>query len=162
LGLPGEAVYFNSGVLLINLDAWWKNDIAGRIVDWLAANPEKIGLADQDAINACLCGAITPLADCWNLQIGIDSGPLPPARLGEAVLLHYDGAHKPWRFRFRGPGAAIFRASKRASPWRFTPPTFRLVYRLRKSLNKRLARWRLPSADQATISANRRAKASGP
>ena len=162
LGLPGEAVYFNSGVLLINLDAWRKNDIAGRIVDWLAANPEKIGLADQDAINACLIGQITPLADCWNLQIGIDSGPLPRPRLGEAVLLHYDGAHKPWRFRFRGPGAAIFRASKRASPWRFTPPTFRLVYRLRKSLNKRLARWRLPSADQATISANRRAKASGP
>jgi UDP-glucose:(glucosyl)LPS alpha-1,3-glucosyltransferase len=162
LGLPGEATYFNSGVLLINLDGWRQGDVAGRIVEWLAANPAKIGLADQDAINACLIGQITSLADCWNLQIGIDSGPFPAARLNEAVLLHYDGAHKPWRFRFRGPGAEIFRACKRASPWRLTPPTFRLVYRLEKSLNKRLARWRSPSGGQATISANRRAKASGP
>ncbi len=77
LGLPADAVYFNSGVLLINLAAWRKGDIAGQIIAWMSANPDKLALADQDAINACLCGMITPLSDCWNLQIGLDSGPLP-------------------------------------------------------------------------------------
>jgi len=162
LGLPADAPYFNSGVLLINLAVWRERDIAAKIIAWMATHPDKLALADQDAINACLWAEITPLADSWNLQIGLDSGPLPAARLNEAVLLHYTSAHKPWRFRFRGPGAEIFLRHKRQSPWRFKLPTFRLVYRLRKSLNKRLARWRLPSADQATISANRRAKASGP
>jgi lipopolysaccharide biosynthesis glycosyltransferase len=161
LGLPAAAPYFNSGVLLINLAAWRERAVAGSIIDWMEANPDKLALADQDAINACLCGAITPLSDRWNLQIGLDSGPLPAARLSEAALLHYTSAHKPWRFRFRGPGAEIFLRHKRQSPWRFKLPTFRLVYRLNKSLNKRLAHWRAPAA-QPTISANRRANASGP
>jgi lipopolysaccharide biosynthesis glycosyltransferase len=162
LGLPAEAAYFNSGVLLINLAAWRERDIAGQIIAWMNGNPDKLALADQDAINACLWAEITPLPDCWNLQIGLDSGPLPAARLNDAVLLHYTSAHKPWRFRFRGLGAEIFLSHKRQSPWRFKPPTFRFVYRLNKSLNKRLARWRAPPTTQPTISANRRAKASGP
>jgi lipopolysaccharide biosynthesis glycosyltransferase len=162
LGLPAEAAYFNSGVLLINLAGWRERDIAGQIIAWMTGNPDKLALADQDAINACLWAEITPLPDCWNLQIGLDSGPLPAARLNDAVLLHYTSAHKPWRFRFRGLGAEIFLSHKRQSPWRFKPPTFRLVYRLNKSLNKRLARWRAPPTTQPTISANRRAKASGP
>jgi len=162
LGLPADAPYFNSGVLLINLAAWRERDIAGKIIAWMSANPDKLALADQDAINACLCGAITPLSDCWNLQIGLDSGPLPAVRLNEAVLLHYTSAHKPWRFRFRGPGAEIFLRHKRQSPWRFKPPTFRLVYRLRKSLNKRVVRWRAASPPSLIASAKRRAKAAGP
>ena len=56
---------------------------------------------------------------------------MPAARLKEATLLHYTSAHKPWLFRFRGLGAEIFLRHKRQSPWRFKPPTFRLVYRLR-------------------------------
>ena len=162
LALPADAAYFNSGVLLINLAAWRDHDIAGKIIAWMSANPDKLALADQDAINACLWAAITPLCDHWNLQIGHDSGPLPPARLNDAVLLHYTSAHKPWRFRFRGLGAEIFRQHKRQSPWRFKPPTFRLVYRLRKSLNKRVGRWRTAAAPSPMASAKPQAKASGP
>ena len=77
LKLPAEAAYFNSGVLLINLDGWRSRDLGREILDWIAANPDKITLADQDAINAVLWQAITPLPDCWNLQIGDTSVPLP-------------------------------------------------------------------------------------
>jgi lipopolysaccharide biosynthesis glycosyltransferase len=142
LGLPAEAAYFNSGVLAVNLDAWRRRDLGRVLTEWIAANPAKASLADQDAINACLSREITPLPDRWNLQIGRDSGPLPPERLNDAVLLHYTGEHKPWRFRFDGLGADIFLRQKRRSPWRFALPTFRLSYRLRKSLNKRIGRWR--------------------
>jgi len=142
LGMPPEASYFNSGVLVVNLDSWRRRDLGGILGEWIAANPAKASLADQDAINACLAGEITPLPDCWNLQIGKDSGPLPPERLADAVLLHYTGEHKPWRYRFDGLGAEIFLRHKRRSPWRFALPTFRLSYRLRKSLNKRIGRWR--------------------
>jgi len=162
LGLPADAPYFNSGVLLVNLDAWRRDDVAGQLVEWVAANPDKLGLADQDAINMCLRDGITPLSDRWNLQIGLDSGPIAAARLGEAALLHYTGVHKPWRFRFSGTGAEIFLVEKRASPWRFTLPSFRIAYRVKKSIRKRLARWRPISVPQPTISAKPRAKASGP
>ena len=142
LGVPPEAPYFNSGVLVVNLHAWRRQGLGRILAEWIAANPAKASLADQDAINACLAGEITPLPDCWNLQIGKDSGPVAPERLNDAVLLHYTGEHKPWRFRFDGMGAEIFLRQKRRSPWRFALPTFRLSYRLRKSLNKRLGRWR--------------------
>lgn len=145
LDLPAEAAYFNSGVLLINLDAWRRRDLGREILDWIAANPDKITLADQDAVNAVLWQAITPLPDCWNLQIGDTSGPLPADRLAGARLLHYTGPNKPWQHRFRGLGAEIFLAAKRGSPWRFKLPTFRVTYKLSKAVNKRLARRRSPS-----------------
>ena len=144
LGLPAEAPYFNSGVLLINLDGWRSRDLGREILDWIAANPDSITLADQDAINAVLWEAITPLPDRWNLQVGDTSGPLPAERLRDARLLHYTGPNKPWQHRFRGLGADIFLAAKRASPWRFKLPTFRAAYKLSKALNKRLGRWRAP------------------
>lgn len=153
LGLAPEAPYFNSGVLIVNLDGWRQRDVARRIIDWIAANPAKATLADQDAINACLGDEIMPLPDCWNLQIGKDSGALPRERLNEAVLLHYTGGQKPWRFRFDGLGADIFLRHKRRSPWRLALPSFRLSYRLKKSLKKRLAGWRSAPASNPKLTA---------
>jgi lipopolysaccharide biosynthesis glycosyltransferase len=144
LGLPASAAYVNAGMLPINVAAWRERDLGREILDWVAANPDKLALVDQDAINSCLSGDITPLPDCWNLQIGDSSGPLPEERLAGARLLHYTGPNKPWQHRFRGLGAEIFLAAKRASPWRFKLPTFRVTYKLNKALNKRLARWRAP------------------
>lgn len=142
LGLSADAPYFNSGMLLINLAAWRQDDLGRAIIATLAAHNGKLRLPDQDALNIRLRGSITPLPECWNLQIGADSGPLPPGRLEEAVLLHYTSIPKPWVFGFDGLGAELFRQAKRASPWRFKLPTFRLTYRLKKALDKRLARWR--------------------
>jgi len=146
LGLPPEAQYFNSGVLLINVEAWRRQDLGRKLLDWIAANPDKIQLADQDAINAVLSDALTPLPERWNLQVGLNSGPLPEHLLTSAALLHYNGPRKPWEYRFSGPGADIFRAQKRASPWRYKPPSSRLAYRLGKSLRKRISRWQPESS----------------
>jgi lipopolysaccharide biosynthesis glycosyltransferase len=142
LGLMPDAPYFNTGMLLINLEGWRRRNVGRELLDWITANPGKIRLADQDAINVCLGDAITPLPDTWNLQIGRDLAPVAEERIKSAALLHYAGQHKPWRFRFDGPGAEIFRRHKRASPWRFTPPSLRITYRLRKSLDNRLYRRR--------------------
>jgi lipopolysaccharide biosynthesis glycosyltransferase len=144
LGLPAEAGYFNTGVLLINLDAWRQQRLGQRLCHWVAEHAERLRtdrhtIADQDAINVCLQGLITPLPECWNLQVGRTSGPLAPERLKDGVMLHYTGEHKPWWFKFQGLGAEAFREAKRRSPWRFMLPSFRWTYRLKKSLGKRLA-----------------------
>ena len=136
LGLTNDAEYFNSGVMLVNLEGWRDGDVGRRILDWIEDNPDKRSLADQHAINLCLRGAITPLPDCWNLQIGRNSGPLAPDRLNDAVLLHYAGKHKPWRLEFRDAGKDIFLYHKRTSPWRFKPPDFRIIDRFNKRANR--------------------------
>ena len=46
--------YFNSGVLLINLDYWRHHQIAEQCFDFIEKNPDKLLFWDQDALNAIL------------------------------------------------------------------------------------------------------------
>ncbi len=51
IGLKNERGYFNSGVLLIDLDLWRKSKTQEECLDFIIKNPEKIKLADQDVLN---------------------------------------------------------------------------------------------------------------
>ena len=51
LGIPHSKGYVCSGVLMMNLDYWRKNNIADKVVEYGKAYPEKILFPDQDAIN---------------------------------------------------------------------------------------------------------------
>jgi lipopolysaccharide biosynthesis glycosyltransferase len=58
LGLPPDCQYFNSGVMLIELDAWRTHRYRERCVDYLQEHPEKAIDPDQDILNAgCGCRA---------------------------------------------------------------------------------------------------------
>ena len=46
-----ELGYFNSGVLLINLDYWRKNSLSTIILEYINENVEKLKFHDQDALN---------------------------------------------------------------------------------------------------------------
>ena len=60
VGVDTDA-YFNSGVLLINLDYWREHNITQQLLDFVCTNPNKCLLHDQDAINAVLYGKIRRL-----------------------------------------------------------------------------------------------------
>ena len=48
---PDEKLYICSGVLLINLDFWRKNNLTEKIIKWSKLNYNSIILPDQDSIN---------------------------------------------------------------------------------------------------------------
>lgn len=52
LNIPSEHKYFNSGVLLMNLEYWRKNDISELIFGYINDNSKWLVTWDQDAINA--------------------------------------------------------------------------------------------------------------
>lgn len=52
LNIPSNCKYFNSWVLLMNLDYWRKNDISKSIFDYVNDNSKWLVTWDQDAINA--------------------------------------------------------------------------------------------------------------
>jgi len=136
LGLTGTSPYFNSGVLLVNLETWRSQDVSGRLIQWIANNPEKVVFADQDAINAELSGDIYHLSRQWNLQLGSIKNikDLP----SDACLLHFNGKRKPWHFGTTGLGVEHFRQAKRNSSWRSIPPDFSYqYYKIQKSITKR-------------------------
>lgn len=98
--------YYNSGVILINLEKWRKDKIQDKMTTYLKENwsnfdyikPEKgknfkFMYPDQDLINLILRDNIKTLDNKWNMQFfAINS------LVGEDFkgIIHYIGAGKPW------------------------------------------------------------------
>src|SRR5437764_12583648 len=65
LGLPDRRAYFNSGVLLFDLDLMRREGADRELVDWATAHRESVNWPDQDVINAFLWRRRLPLLPRW-------------------------------------------------------------------------------------------------
>ena len=105
--------YFNSGVLLMNLDYFRKNNLSQRLFDYIKHNKDKIEYYDQDAFNNLLKGNWLKIPPKYNagdilvetLQNVINMGLVPvysDKEVDEArtnpVIVHYAGSfhYKLW------------------------------------------------------------------
>lgn len=68
LKIPKENKYFNSGVLMLNLDKWRANDISHNIFNYLRKYKEHVRWYDQDGMNAVLWNDWDELPPQWNVQ----------------------------------------------------------------------------------------------
>ena len=112
LGLPDRRAYFNSGVLLFDLDLMRREGADRELVDWATAHRESVNWPDQDVLNAVLWRRRLPLHPRWNAVGGLWDLPdrdLPwprdvvvEARLRPAIA-HFLGPFKPWHYRCRHP-----------------------------------------------------------
>lgn len=84
--------YFNSGVILINLDYWRKNNVSTKMLDCIHKN--KLVFPDQDAINIILQGKVKKLDQKWNNQTNFLTTPLVP--IDNGGIIHFIGSIKPW------------------------------------------------------------------
>lgn len=129
--MPPEAnVYFNSGVLVLNLDAFRDENLRTRIVDWYRAHRERATRPDQDTLNALFWNRTAWLparynhCDGWlERQFKQSAGDAywrgcPPREILEAILdpaiLHFWGPRKPWKWNRRPEGRryeAVLRAT---------------------------------------------------
>ncbi|WP_162925644.1 glycosyltransferase family 8 protein [Isoalcanivorax indicus] len=100
-----QADYFNSGVLLVDLDAWRSEGIPAAAREFIRTHPEKIRYHDQCVLNGVIGGRWKRLPLAWNHQSGIyrqreQLKKFPPDALLEARLtpkiVHFIGGHKPW------------------------------------------------------------------
>jgi lipopolysaccharide biosynthesis glycosyltransferase len=113
LGLDPRAPYFNSGVLLIDLDAWRGEDLTGQIIECLAKNAQYVHLWDQYALNVVLAGRWGSLDRRWNQGChvyGFPTWELSPydretfdQQRNDPYIVHFTTAHKPWRASCRHP-----------------------------------------------------------
>lgn len=130
--------YFNSGMMLIDVDRWLERDVSGRCAELLAASP-RFRWADQDALNLLLDGEACFVDERWNVQcnlyvamktIPFDGSPAPPYTLPDgAALLHYTGRAKPWHRWCVHALASLYHHQARASLWHdcaltATPPSY--------------------------------------
>lgn len=138
LGLPADARYFNSGVLLMDLRGMRRAGIPGRIVDCARTHAAQLLWPDQDALNIVLAGRRKTLHPRWNCQNSFfywrerSIEVLGQAAVDEAVnapaLLHFEGPSwaKPWHFFSDHPYRPAWRAVQRTTGWELPPPDGRL------------------------------------
>lgn len=66
LGLNPDAPYFNSGLLLMNLDLWKTHNVTPRVIDCVNQNRNYASFSDQYGLNYVLTGKWTELDPLWN------------------------------------------------------------------------------------------------
>ena len=102
--LPAQGAYFNSGVMLMNLDELRKQHFFERAVDFLNVRRADYRFHDQSAINFLLHEQIQDLPEYWNraswrfdAQQNNDLG----------CVLHYTRS-APWIVETAGPAQVLF------------------------------------------------------
>ncbi len=107
LGLEATAPYFNSGVLLVDLDAWRKMELSTQFMNCLEINRQHVRWWDQYALNVVLSGLWKPLDPRWNqgahvyvfrkwTQSPYDRETFRQVR-SDPHVIHFTTQYKPWK-----------------------------------------------------------------
>lgn len=70
LGAQPDTPYYNSGVMILDLAGWRRDDFSRQAVAYAVEHGDALHFADQDAINLVAAGRICELSPKWNVQVG--------------------------------------------------------------------------------------------
>lgn len=135
IGLNVDEQYFNSGVLLINLDYWRKHNLKDQFINYYASANGKLMYADQDILNHCCKGHIRPLSHRYNLAPMLKYFPrffiksYQPAYyckdkeeykdiLKNPSIIHFLGDERPWMRGNYNPYRKEYEYYKKKSLWK--------------------------------------------
>ena len=144
LGMRAEDGYFNSGVLLIDLKQWRETRALDTVLNYVAANPDRLPDVDQDALNACFHGRRKRLEYKWNVIRPFFQEPLslPLTRAEietvcqEARVIHFNGNSKPWSYFCEHPRKGEYEKYLRMTEWHnFVPEDRTMLNIVRKKLS---------------------------
>jgi lipopolysaccharide biosynthesis glycosyltransferase len=127
LGLAGTEVYFNAGVLLMDLDAMRRNNLGEVMLEYGIENAERIEWRDQDALNVVLGERRLRLHPRWNVMNsfrwqGADEvfghEAAEEARRNPAIR-HFEGPsdNKPWHYLCERDLSELYMRHRRLTPW---------------------------------------------
>ncbi|HEX2234342.1 MAG TPA: glycosyltransferase family 8 protein [Thermoleophilaceae bacterium] len=127
LGLSGPEQYFNSGVLLLNLDEMRRDGTSDKILDFARSN--ELLYPDQDALNAVMARRRLALHPRWNCMNSLFVYPwadeaFPTGQADEARrrpgIRHFEGPaeNKPWHRDCGHEGRELYFEQRRETPWR--------------------------------------------
>lgn len=158
LGLPPDAAYFNSGVMLMNLEQMRASRCHEQVLDHARRHGERLVWGDQDALNAVLCAQYRPLHPRWNCMNSLfffpysrdvfSASDLEAATRAPAIL-HFEGPGevKPWHAQSTHPLKQTYLRELRATLWHLPLPAATklarmLLYSLPPGLRRALSRAR--------------------
>ena len=128
LGLAGRNSYFNSGVLLMNLDAMRRDSRGPAIRECAREAGAAFEWPDQDALNVVLGSRRLSLHPRWNVMNAVlhfaeaervfGTAAVEEARRDPAIR-HYEGPdeNKPWDYRCPRAMRELYLRHRRGTPW---------------------------------------------
>lgn len=131
LGLE-KGDYFNSGVLVLDLEQWRAKRFGQQVLAYMRQNAESLVFPDQDGLNAVLRGHWQRLPLRWNQQPATysiyhklsDADPRK-ATFFEAIrdpaVVHFLGRNKPWDYLTFHPLGEFYWHFLDQTPWAGRP-----------------------------------------
>jgi lipopolysaccharide biosynthesis glycosyltransferase len=128
LGLAGPEVYFNAGVLLMNLDFMRQHECTDALLDYGVCEAPRLLWRDQDALNVVLGDRRIELAPRWNCMNAVLLFPwsadvfgaeaVEEARLNPAIR-HFEGpsVNKPWHYLCDRDLRDLYVEHRALTPW---------------------------------------------
>ncbi|HEY0974507.1 MAG TPA: FkbM family methyltransferase [Solimonas sp.] len=129
LGVPDGDSYFNSGVLLMDLDALRRERAVEQVVAFIQEERAPMPWADQEPLNAVLHARRVRLPPKWNAMPSmweLDWRYLPKSWTDEQrieardrpSIVHFLGPYKPWHYRNLSPYRARYFEHLRHTRWK--------------------------------------------
>ena len=118
LDLAPNAKYFNSGVLLIDLDKWSRDGITEKTIEHSRRNIGYINWWDQDALNVTLYGKWKEIDSRWNQLSQVydlpswEDSPFDKKTyetlIKQPFIIHFNTFRKPWLWGCQHPLKDLF------------------------------------------------------
>ena len=117
--------YFNSGVLLFDLEMWRRENLSDEVLT-RAANQTGQEWPDQNALNVVLRRRWKTLSPEWNAQNTIfdlpdENLPFPREEVELArrdpAIIHFIGPYKPWHYRCKHAWRDLYWFHLEGTPW---------------------------------------------
>lgn len=111
LGIDPDNKYFNSGLMIINLDQWEKANITDKVLDCIEKHKKHILYQDQYGLNAVLFADWTPLDPLWN-RFAYSEEERP-------FLIHFTGRKPIYKsYEYSEKYRDIFYSYLKMTPWK--------------------------------------------
>jgi lipopolysaccharide biosynthesis glycosyltransferase len=127
--------YFNSGIMLVDLNKWRISDLLERGRRFANEHPDRLRHWDQDVLNHVFEADWLPLPDRWNAcphlfglskdydAIDYKFNRAEKEAFSHPAIVHFAGPGpiKPWNARCKHPLKAKYLEAKAKTPWATTP-----------------------------------------
>jgi lipopolysaccharide biosynthesis glycosyltransferase len=128
LEMDPSAKFFNSGVMLINLEYWRNYKVKEKVVNFIRKKPEVIRFTDQDGLNSVINGNWLELHPKYNMHTGFvytqhTAESIIKEGFGIPVIIHYTSSSKPWHLGNNHPYKHLYWKYLRMTPYKFAFPS---------------------------------------
>ena len=144
LGYEKKYGYFNSGVLLINLQWWRQNNICEKFVEYLKRH-NNLKFVDQDILNGIFYENRKLISFKWNVQDGLLRRKPKVRRLCMSKLqneikfpaiIHFTGSRKPWDYDCLNPYREKYFYYLDMTNFKHTRPSKPIIFKLKLMVDK--------------------------